>query len=210
MDSGRIEYAMIRTGIVSGLAACLIYPLLMLVSMPVALTATLIAGFGPALALASLGLGNLLRLDHDSFWARLAPVLNIIAGVLFTSMLLVQAAVGIESGSSPVSRQVQAVWLGLDVAWDFYLGLGTAFFSLAMFKHPKFGKVIGSLGLLLAVGLLALNLYTFPTPPANAHLIDLGPGIGLWYFIVTLLVWRALPWARSQLNLADFAPTQLS
>lgn len=207
MNSQRVEYMMIRTGIAAGLLASIIYPLVLLVTLPRALTAALIAGFGPALALASLGLGQLLRLDHDSLCARVAPVMNIVAGALFTSMLLVQFAVGLEAGSNAVSRQVQAVWLGLDVAWDVYLGIGTVLFSLAMFKHPKFGRVIASLGLLFALGLLALNLYSFPTPPASAQLIDLGPGIGLWYLIVTIIAWRALPWARSRISPSNFSNT---
>ncbi len=200
MNPQRVEYVMIRTGVAAGLIACIVYPVVLLVPLPRMLTAALIAVFGPALALASLGLGQLCRLDSDSFWSRVAPVMNIVAGALFSSMLLVQYAIGLEAGSSAVSRQVQAVWLGLDVAWDVYLGIGTVLFSLAMFKHPKFGRLIASLGLLLALGLLALNLYSFPTPPASAQLIDLGPGIGLWYLIVTILAWRALPWARSQLS----------
>jgi hypothetical protein len=40
---------------------------------------------------------------------------------------------------------------------------------------------MGIAGLALAAAVLALNLSTFPTPPAEAGLVDVGPAIGLWY-----------------------------
>jgi hypothetical protein len=49
----------------------------------------------------------------------------------------------------------------------------------------------------IAAGLLALNLYTFPTPPAEAGLVDPGPAIGLRYLVVTIMVLASLGWARS-------------
>ena len=33
-----------------------------------------------------------------------------------------------------------AIWLGLDVAWDAYIGLGTLFLALAMLRHPRVEK----------------------------------------------------------------------
>ncbi len=92
-----------------------------------------------------------------------------------------------------------AVWLGLDVAWDVYIGLGTLCFAVASCSHPRIGRIVGVAGVLIAVGLLALNFYTFPEPPAEVGLVDLGPLVGLWYLLVTILVFRSLAWARIHL-----------
>ena len=56
-------------------------------------------------------------------------------------------------------------------------------------------------GLVLGVLVIALNLATFPTPPAEADSFDIGPLVGIWYLVVTLQSWRSLAWAKGQLNL---------
>ncbi len=80
-------------------------------------------------------------------------------------MVLVQMAVGYSLGHEKVSAQVNAICLGLDVAWDSYIGLGTICFVLAMVRHPRFGLVFTVSGLAIAAGLLVLNFYTFPHRP---------------------------------------------
>jgi hypothetical protein len=111
-------------------------------------------------------------------------------------MALVQLAVGYSAGNDKVSGQMVAIWLGLDVAWDAYVGFGTICFALAMLRHPRFGPIFSFFGIAIGGGLLALHLYTFPTPPQNAGLVDLGPALGLWYLVVTIQMWRSLSWAR--------------
>jgi hypothetical protein len=141
-------------------------------------------------------------LHRESYAIALAVRFNIIAGALISAMLLVQIAVG-EATHDSTPAELQAVWLGLDVAWDAYIGAGTALFAWAMWGHPRFGRVIGGAGLALALALLVLNLATFPTPPGEAGLVDLGPFIGLWYLVVTILIWRSLAWARSRAATED-------
>jgi hypothetical protein len=68
-----------------------------------------------------------------------------------------------------------------------------------MLTHPRFGKILGGLGALLAILLLGFNLYTFPIPPANANLIDFGPFVGLWYLIISIQTLRSLKWAEREL-----------
>jgi len=67
---------------------------------------------------------------------------------------------------------VKAVWLGLDVAWDAYLGLGTLCFALAMMKHPRFGRLLGIPGVVVSLALLLLNLCLggHPKPATDGHL----------------------------------------
>ncbi len=187
----------VQLGIVAGFFTCLAYPLLVFVPLPKLATTTLAACFGPALAVASFGLRRLLDWETPRVSSALGALLNALAGALFSAMALVQMAVGYSVGGEKVSAQVRAIWLGLDVAWDAYIGLGTLCFALAMLRHPRFGKVFSFSGLAIAAGLLVLNFYTFPAPPASAGLVDLGPAIGAWYLVVTIQMWRSLHWART-------------
>jgi hypothetical protein len=79
---------------------------------------------------------------------------------------------------------IKAVWWGLDVAWDLYLGAGTILFGLAMFGRRGLGKWLGVPGVLISVVFLIFNIVTFPKPPDTAGLVDLGPLVGLWYLAV--------------------------
>jgi hypothetical protein len=102
--------------------------------------------------------------------------------MLFTSMILVQIAAGMRGEGA----RAIAVWLGLDVAFDVYIGVGTIFLAVAVMRHEWFGRAFGLTGLAVAVVMLVLNLATFPTPPANAGLFDMGPFVGLWYLAITI------------------------
>jgi hypothetical protein len=140
-------------------------------------------------------LREFLNLDRHRRVGDAAAMFNALAGALLTAMLLVQLAARLrENAPAP---DVVSVWLGLDVAWDVHVGLGTLLFAVGAFDHPRLGRVVGVTGVAIAAGLLALNLYAFPTPPAEAGLVDLGPMVGLWYLAVTVLAFRSLRWARS-------------
>jgi hypothetical protein len=186
----------VKLGIVSGFIACFAYPLLVFAPLPKFASTALAAFFGPALAVACYGLRHLLDCKRPLLSSSLGALLNALAGALFTAMALVQMAVGYSLGSEKASAQMTAIWLGLDVAWDAYIGLGTVCFALAMWQHPRFGRVFALCGMVIGLGLMVLHFYTFPTPPQNAGLIDLGPAIGLWYFVVTIQMWRSLSWAK--------------
>ncbi len=195
-DSGDLEVRWIRIGAVAGLWACVAYPAAVFVPLPLVVTAALAASFGPALAVACTGLWRLIQLHHGSVAAGAAAGLNALGGVLFTTMALVQMAIGVATAGH-TEAPLRAIWLGLDIAWDAYIGVGTVLFAASMFHHPRFGRVFAISGGAIGFALLLLNLYTFPTPPAGAGLIDLGPAIGLWYFAVTVQMWRSLKWAEA-------------
>lgn len=185
----------IKLGIVAGFFACLAYPLAAFGHLPKLATITLVACFGPALVIASYGLQRLLEWETPLVSSGLGLLLNALAGALYTAMGLLQLAVGFTAGSDHVSPQLVATWLGLDVAWDAFVAFGTICFSIAMLRHRRFGWAFAAPGIAVAAGLLSLHLYTFPTPPQNAGLVDLGPALGLWYLAVTIQMLRSLPWA---------------
>lgn len=188
----------IRVGIVAGFFACMAYPLAAFAPLPKLATTTLVACFGPALGVASYGLRRLLDLETPRLSSAIGSWLNALAGALFSAMGLIQLAVRYSAGGESVSASFIAIWLGLDVAWDAYVGLGTISFALAMLRHPRFGRVFALLGMAIGAGLLALHLYTFPAPPQNSGLVDLGPALGLWYLAVTIQMLRSVSWARKE------------
>jgi hypothetical protein len=189
---------LIRWGAIAGLGTCVVYPLIIFVSLPTVVTAVLAASMGPLLGIASWGLREFIHADRPRTAASLAAASNALAGSLLTAMLLVQMAAGIRSGDR-THADVVSVWLGLDVAWDVYVGLGTLLFAVCALRHPRLGRVLGLAGIAIAAALLALNLYTFPTPPAAAGLVDLGPAVGLWYLAVTVAVFSSMSWVRHRI-----------
>lgn len=196
MHTNSEQLTWIRLGIGAGLGVSVVYPTLLLASLPLVPTASLAALMGPLLGLGSVGLWAFLRTAGSSATAFLGALSNLLAGALFCAMALVQLAV--RYGPEPAAGMV-GIWLGLDVAWDVYIGLGTLAFALAMRRHPRLGRPFAWPGLLVGALVLIFNLATFPTPPAEAGLLDVGPLVGLWYLAVTLRLWASLGWVRERL-----------
>lgn len=206
MQPNELTKKWIITGIVSGLLVSFIYPALMFIPFPQAVQTVLIMIFGPLLAFSSAGLYFFISLHKKTISASAALVSNIIAGILITTMLLVQVAIRsshpeeISDTSNWIWTSLNRVHLGLDASWDVYIALGTLLFALSMFNHPKLGKIISISGVLISVALIILNAISFPVPPSNAGLFDLGPIVGLWYFIITLMIIFRLKWVDEKLK----------
>jgi hypothetical protein len=185
----------VQLGATAGAATCLIYTIIVAAS-PSGLTAAILAAaIGPLLGGASWGLREFINVDSRRLASDLGAGANALAGALLSASLLVQLAVKHETGDDPAA-ELEAVWLGLDVAWDIYIGLGTILFGISAIAHPRLGRIWGLSGISIGAALLILNLASFPTPPANAESIDVGPLVGLWYLAVTLVVFRSLAWVR--------------
>jgi hypothetical protein len=194
------EIRWIECGVVAGLCASVLYPVLLFAPLPLAATAAAAALLGPAIGVGSLGLRQLIRLQGESVTASLGSIINLVAGALFTAMALIQLAARYASPDSAPPRNLTGVWLGLDVAWDVYIGLGTLFFAWSMLGHPRFRWPFALPGFVVGFVVIVLNLYTFPIPPAEADLFDIGPFVGLWYLAATVQGWRSLSWARTRLG----------
>jgi hypothetical protein len=194
-----LEIRWIKTGIIAGFCASILYPLIIFAPLSLKITAACAVFLGPAIGIGSLGLRYLLIINRKSVAAALGAISNYTAGVLFTSMVLVQLAVKYTADLSTVSN-LEGIWLGLDVAWDIYIGLGTLLFALTIIKHPRFGWLYSIPGFILGFLVIILNLIPFPIPPAAAGLIDIGPFVGIWYFVLTIQALRSIGWARQQLQ----------
>jgi hypothetical protein len=169
-----------------GLAALGSYVALIAADVPPPVQALFVFGFAYGLGVASIGL-------HLGVTAAVAPRLSLVAAVSnvvavaeLAGMLLVQLAVK-EAVAKP-EPAFTAIWLGLDVAWDLFIGAGTTLFGLALWRHPSFRPFTAGAGVAAGLVLLVLNIATFPTPPAEAGLFDVGPFVGLWYVFLSARV----------------------
>ena len=153
---------------------------------------------GPLSAASAICLYKALEATTFRIPLLLGCVFSVVAGAIVNAMAVVQDmqftyfGEQIRSASDATLREgleqilwgVNVVQSGLDVSWDIFLSLGTILIAFAIFTHPLFGKVLGVLGVVAALGALTLNLITYPAAPAEAGLVDLGPAVGLWYGIV--------------------------
>lgn len=201
-----IQLNWVRTGIACGLATFVVYPVMMLVELPVQFTLLLAYSFGIFFMLASVGLYNFMSTSSKSAFLQSALLFNIIGCTVVVIMLTIQLALFSKAKyvSGDASKELvnyifsltNLVQLSLDVVWDVFVSLGTILFALKMFNHPKLGKIIGSIGILVGGALLFNNVYTFPVPPAEAGSIDFGPFVALWYLSVTVMMLRSFKWLK--------------
>lgn len=161
--------------------------------------------FGPLISIAFIGFYYFFRAYKLSPALQMTTLFGIIAGTIVNLMIVVQGAQRI---AVPLAAResIGAAWeaanmvqLGLDVSWDIYLSLATILLASVMWGHPRFHKVIALITGLLGAGLLIFNLWTFPIPPGEAGLVDIGPVVGAWYLVITLLVLGSRRWLAEQL-----------
>ena len=194
----------IRYGGWSGLTFSVLFMSVALIPMPDRLSTVIALVFPLFLLVGHVGLYHFLTRHRPAFTTQLAVILGIGAPVLVSAMLTVQMSLvsymqrfyhpldeAAKAAQINIWRAVDSVQLGLDVAWDMFILPTILLFSLGLMKHPAFGRVFGGIGLILGAGGLALNIWTFPTPPINVGLPDIGPFAVTWYGILFILMIRA-------------------
>lgn len=154
--------------------------------------------YGPLLAIAAYAFGHVMAARADSVSLRVAVMMLVVAGAFVSAMTVVQTVnftvMGdrMDHAADPATRELlRAIMWGvnnvqgaLDITLDIWFTVGGMFLAVAALGHPWFGRVLGWSGLVILVGLLFLNLYTFPYVPAESGLFDLGPLAGLWLGVV--------------------------
>ncbi len=203
-DRDSVSNDWIKYGSYSGLIFALMFLGIALLPVPRRLE-TVLALVSPLFLLVGhVGLYKFLARTRDSFTNQLAVILGICAPVLVSAMLTVQMSLisymgkyydpldkATKESQINIWRAVDSVQLGLDVAWDMFILPTVILFAIGVMKHPAFGKVFGWIGLVLGGVGLALNILTFPTPPINVGLIDVGPFVVFWYAVLFALLIRA-------------------
>jgi hypothetical protein len=158
----------------------------------------------------SYGLYGFVAAERDSAVNRLAFVFAVMAFATVLGMIVVQLAVG--AGTADITRgvDVQAatalrrglrlIDLGLDVAWDMLIGTALILWGVAMRRRTGLGPGWALPSVVMGVALIVLNAATFPWPPGDRGLIDIGPFIGI--FMLALAIRLAILGRRPQVSTA--------
>ena len=138
----------------------------------------------------SYALYSFVAAERESAANRLGLVFAITAFTTVLAMIVVQLAVG--SGLGEITRDLpeqtavalrrglRMIDLGLDVAWDILIGTALIFSGFAIRQRAGLGLAWALPSMALGIALIGLNAATFPWPPADRGLFDIGPLIGLF------------------------------
>jgi hypothetical protein len=202
-DNNNATLRWINIGIVCGFLVSFIYPALQFIS-DLLMGVILGTSMGILLSLASVGIYYFIQLHNKTIISKIAVFSNIIAGVILTQMILVQLAIRasrpeiLDETGRWVWSTINHIHYGLDVAWDVYIFLGTILFAINSYRHPKLGKIISVIGIVISILFIVTNIITFPIAPER-DLMDFGPFIGLWYLVVTIKISLSGKWVKQQL-----------
>ena len=124
-------------------------------------------------------LKNFIASRQDGHGNRLAFIFAVAAYCCCAIFLSAQLAVNIlvtpahntlqADTLSLVRQAVRSIDMGIDVAWDIFIGSYLISLSVALWPLKGY-RYWGLVGAVLALLLLVLNIYTFPIPPADKNL----------------------------------------
>ncbi len=148
-----------------------------------------------------MGLYSFLKREHHTPTLEIAYLFGIIGAALAVTFIVVQQAnfiwhdVAINAAINEESQALtkatfngaNRVQAGMDVAFDIFITISWFLFGINIARKHLFRRLMGWIICLISVGLLTINMITFPTAPAEAGWIDLGPFLGL--FILVVYVW---------------------
>lgn len=156
----------------------------------------------------SYALYRLIALEQQGLANRLAFLFSLFGLATVTAMVSVQLAVqfGVreyeqlldapsELGWDAILGALRLVDLGLDLAWDLFMGCSMMIAAFPMYLHSRLGPLWAVPSFVLGLLLVGLNAATFPGPPASRGLFDIGPGVGLYMLLLSL---RMLVFGRAR------------
>lgn len=158
------------------------------------LSLLVVSGF-PLLGIVfSYGLYSFVAEESEGPANRLAFVFAVAAFTTLLGMIIAQLAVGAgigevtkgldEATAKALRRGLRLIDLGLDVAWDFLIGTTLVLWALAMRRRRGLGPGWAVPSALFGIALIGLNAATFPWPPGDRGLFDIGPFIALFFVAV--------------------------
>jgi hypothetical protein len=186
-------------GGIAGIVSVCCYFLAVLIPWPETQAGTsvsllVVSGF-PLLGIVfSYGLYSFVAEESEGTANRLAFVFAAAAFTTLLGMIIAQQAVGAGIGemtkglddatAKALRRGLRLIDLGLDVAWDFLIGTALVLWALAIRRRTGFGPGWAVPSAVFGVALIALNASTFPWPPGDRGLFDIGPFIALYFVAV--------------------------
>jgi hypothetical protein len=209
MTTTNQTYNLEKTGAIAGILSILFYFMAAVIPFLPDFMSRLLGFTFPLLWIISfMGIYKFLKSEKQTVSLEIAYLFGIIGAAIACSFIVVQQAnfmwheSAMEAARSEETksflkaafRGANRVQAGLDVAFDIFITISWILFGLNIAKNTKFNNVFGWIGSLIALGLLILNLTTFPNAPAESGLFDLGPFLGLWtlvfYIWFTIVVFK--------------------
>ncbi|WP_428657856.1 hypothetical protein [Runella sp.] len=183
--------SLIQIGAIAGMASIISYLIIAFFDLPNAITFLLAMLFPMLGIVAVFSLKEYITDQLPSYANSLSFTFGSIAFTICAIFLSAQLAVQIEVKPTTdaenqavlklIKASIRVVDMGMDVAWDMFIG---TYLLLFLFSTQRITtlKWWGLTGGILGIALMILNVYTFPIPPANSGLFDLGPFIALFLF----------------------------
>lgn len=180
--------------------ACYFFGAVLELPVPDGISLLIFFGF-PAFGIAQWYLlRSILSAGDRKAMADLALIFASAGFALLTAMVMAQMAtrLGIADLQSQVAGEpeklqlkmilkgVRFVDLGLDVAWDFFIGTAFILTGIAMRRVPGLGLPWGLPLSILGVILIAVNAWTFPWPPNTRGLFDIGPFCAAYLLVLSV------------------------
>lgn len=186
------------TGGICGIVGTIFYILAVAVPMPERIAFTLAVTWPVLSIVFAYSLYRVIASNGDGMMNQLALLFAIVGFAMVAMMISVQLAVrmgiaeymgstipGEENLHGIIRQALRLVDMGIDVAWDIFIGSSLICLSVALVSHPRFGRAWGIPSALFGAGLIGLNIVTFPWPPNTRGLFDLGPFIGLFIILLS-------------------------
>jgi len=192
------EWRLFVFGGLSGIVGTLCYVVTAVVPFGRTLTYVLAMTWPVFSVIFVFSLSQYVAIKRQSSANQLALLFAALAFTMVAAMISIQLGVrtGIDEfiAGSPEQKEIltltkrstRLVDMGLDVAWDLFIGTALVFLGFAIAKHEHFGFRWAIPAALLGLLLIIFNVKTFPWPPADEGLFDVGPAIGL--FIIALSI----------------------
>lgn len=201
-----ISNSWIRNGAMMGFAAVAVYYGSAVLPLPDRLSQFFALVFPGLLLCGHVALYHYFRRRQESALNQAAVIFGIAAPVLVSAMLCAQMSIVsyMDRFYRPLDevtrlaqiniwRAVDSVQLGLDVAWDMFILPTILMFAVLSYRHLPMGRLFGSIGIFLGLMGLVFNIWTFPTPPINVGLVDVGPFAMAWYAALFVIVFVTRP-----------------
>ena len=195
-------YQIEKIGAISGILSIVFYFSVAVFSFIPGSIVLLIAFSFPLLWIISfMGLYHFLKKQNHTPTLEIAYIFGIIGAAIACVFIVVQQANFIwheEAMEVVKSEEVKALYkasyrganrvqAAMDVAFDIFITISWVLFGVNIAKSKSFNKILGYGGSVISISLLALNMYTFPTSPAESVVFDLVLFLGIC--ILIFYVW---------------------
>ena len=194
---------LIVVGLIAGAIVSVTYPLQITNSFSRLGQSIMELTMGPLIIIGCLALYYFIKAQRNTVYNLLGFVFNALAGLSVTMMVAVQGSVYTigkdyrEAADETMKQMIRQSFkvgnlaqLGMDVCFDVFISLGTVFIGIAVLKQRQILGWLGLPGIIVGLGGLAVNIATFPIPPADQGLFDPGPYFGIYFglLLIAMLV----------------------